>query len=152
MNDAAEEARVFDAQWGIVMSAGQAREYVLLPAAAETIEAEVESVWLEAAAVSEALPNYSVHHAGLEILHLFMVDLLGRNTAAAKIFKEKFGEEFADSQVVVAAQKYVAAALLIGLNAFFMYFILLEGVEKGQTRTCSCRREWPRCTRSCWRA
>jgi hypothetical protein len=129
MKDGAREAQAFDAQWGIVKVGG---EYTLLTSAEEIIDEELNSAELEAGAISEALPNYSVQHAGLEILHLFMVDLLGRNTAAAKIFKEKFGEEFADSQVVVAAQKYAAGALLVGLNAFFMYFILLKGVEKGQ--------------------
>ena len=32
-------------------------------------------------------------HAGLEILHLFVVDVLGRETPAAKIFKSKSEEE-----------------------------------------------------------
>jgi hypothetical protein len=32
--------------------------------------------------------------AGLELLHLFLLDLLGRNTAAAKIFQTKSKEEY----------------------------------------------------------
>jgi hypothetical protein len=60
-----------------------------------------------------------------------MVDLLGRNTAAAKIFQEKFGEEFGHSRVVVFAQKCAALVLLLSLNAFFVYFILLKAFQKG---------------------
>jgi hypothetical protein len=82
----------------------------------------------------EALPNQSILQSRLEILHLFMVDLLGRSTAAAKIFKAKFGEEFADSPVVSIIHKYAVAGLLIGLNAFFLYFILLRERQRGDTR------------------
>jgi hypothetical protein len=132
MNDLAEETVVFDAQWGIRRKGWEGQMCYITPVAEQAIVADLETAEEEAMKLSEALPNYSVHHAGLEILHLFMVDLLGRNTMAAKIFKEKFGEEFGDSQVVLMAQKYAAAALLVGLNAFFMYFILLKGVQKGQ--------------------
>jgi hypothetical protein len=77
------------------------------------------------------MPNYTVQHAGLEILHLFMVDLLGRTTPAAKVFDEKFGENFVGSRVVLPIQKFAAAALVLGLNAFFMYYILLKAFQKG---------------------
>jgi hypothetical protein len=132
MIDDTKEARLFDAQWGVREVPASTSKFEFAPPAAQTVSNEIESVEAEAAKIIEALPNYSVQHAGLEILHLFMVDLLGRNTMAAKIFKEKFGEEFADSRVVYPAQKYSAGALLVGLNAFFMYFILLKGVQKGQ--------------------
>jgi hypothetical protein len=131
-SDDTSVARVFEDQWGVRKGRGPERMFSFLPSAAETLYSELESVEREAAEINDALPNYSVQHAGLEILHLFIVDLLGRNTAAAKIFKEKFGEEFADSQVVLPVQKYAAAALMIGLNAFFMYFVLLKGVQKGE--------------------
>jgi hypothetical protein len=132
MNDVAEETRIFDQQWGVARRGWEAQQCYLLPASEQAIAAEIESVEAEATKLSKALPNFSVQHAGLEILHLFMVDLLGRNTVAAKIFREKFSEEFGDSQVVQMAQKYAAGTLLVCLNAFFMYFILLKGIEKGQ--------------------
>jgi hypothetical protein len=132
MNDDEEATRLYEDQWGVRKVPDSDRDFALLPTSASTVAAELESVYLEAQDVIESLPSYSVHHAGLEILHLFMVDLLGRNTAAAKIFKEKFGEEFSDSRVVFVIQKYSAAVLLIGLNAFFVYFVLLKGLQKGQ--------------------
>jgi hypothetical protein len=105
--------------------------YEISTQAARAIADAVHDATEEAARYDAELDNYSVQHAGLEILFLFMVDLLGRTTPAAKIFREKFGQEFSHSRVVVQAQKYLCAALLLGLNAFFMYFILLKGFQKG---------------------
>jgi hypothetical protein len=132
-NDASAEVREFDAQWGVGKVGGEVSEYSFLPTAEEAIKAELKAVELEAAAVSEALSNYSLHSAGVEILHLFMLDLLGRNTAAAKIFREKSREEFPDHHAAVSAlQKYAATSLLLSLNAYFLYFILQKGMEKSQ--------------------
>ena len=39
-------------------------------------------------------------HRGLEILNLFILDLLGRNTAAARIFDNKSSEDFRHAKVV----------------------------------------------------
>jgi hypothetical protein len=132
MRDDTEEARVFDSQWGIEQLPGAERKFAFITFAADTILEEVEEVVADAEEVIESLPDYNVKHAGLEILHLFMVDLLGRNTAAARIFKEKFGEDFSDSQVVLVVQKLAAGAILVCANAFFMYFVLLKGTQKGQ--------------------
>jgi hypothetical protein len=132
MDGNSKETYLFEDQWGVTNAPEAGNEFSLLPSASTSIAAELESVNIDSAEICRTLINYSVQHAGLEILHLFMVDLLGRNTAAAKIFKEKFGEEFADSQVVLVAQKYAAGGLMFGLNAFFLYFVLLKGLEKGQ--------------------
>jgi hypothetical protein len=72
------------------------------------------------------------------------------------VFKEKFGEEFEHSRVVVRAQKYMAGAVLVGLNAFFIYYILLKGFQEGLKwqyqylfvawcswrLTCCCSKRW----------
>jgi hypothetical protein len=128
LNDAAEETRTYDAQWCIEKVDGSPR--IALDARLGIREG-VDFSSDEATRLGAQLSNYSIHHAGLEILHLFMVDLLGRNTAAAKIFQEKFGEEFGHSRVVVLAQKGAAFATLFCLNAFFAYFILLKAFQKG---------------------
>jgi hypothetical protein len=139
MNGHAEETRLFDAQWGLCAldqnqsDGGNGLLFFVTDAAASCITEAEESAGTEAEGVAKVLSNYSEQHAGLEILHLFMVDLLGRNTTAARVFKEKFGEEFEHARVVVEAQKYAAGALLIGLNAFFLYYMLLLGFQKGIT-------------------
>jgi hypothetical protein len=132
MNDLAEETLVFDAQWGIGRRGWEGQQCYILPSAEHSIQDELQCVNDEFGELTKVLPNYSVQHAGLEILHLFMMDLLGKKTVAAKIFKEKFGEEFGGSQVVLKWHKYAAALALVALNAFCIYFVLLKGVQKGQ--------------------
>jgi hypothetical protein len=134
MNVLAPATTVYDKQWG-VQTAGDsgASVYVVSPDAAACIITAVNESSKEAACLADLLENYTVQHAGLEILHLFMVDLLGRNTIAAKIFKQKFEEEFGHSRVVVLFHKCAAAAALVGLNAFFLYFVLLRAALKGES-------------------
>jgi hypothetical protein len=130
MNSPAAETKLYDAQWGVLTD--DAANYTVRPEAAESIEAAVKDSNKEATRLDEVLSNYSLQHAGLEMLHLFMLDLLGRNTIAAKIFREKFGEEFGHSRVVVELQKYFAAAALLALNTLFIYFVMIKGVQKGR--------------------
>jgi hypothetical protein len=130
MNSSAKETKLYDARWGVVSN--EAGTYTIRPEAADYIAATVSESSKEASRVDKVLNNYSLQHAGLEMLHLFMLDLLGRNTIAAKIFREKFGEEFGHSRVVMAWHKYFAAAALFALNAFFVYFVMIKGIEKGR--------------------
>jgi hypothetical protein len=133
MNDAAEESQRYDAQWGVQHFActPPLRDYRVRLEAQECIAEEVQFAAEEAKRLASILPNYSVHHAGLEVLHLFMVDLLGRRTPAARIYQEKFGEEFEHSKVVVLLQKYAAVIALVTLNMFFGYYIMLKALQKG---------------------
>jgi hypothetical protein len=133
MNDAAEESQRYDAQWGVlhVACTPPLRDYRVRLEAQECIAEEVQFAAEEAKRLASILPNYSVHHAGLEVLHLFMVDLLGRRTPAARIYQEKFGEEFEHSKVVVLLQKYAAVIALVTLNMFFGYYIMLKALQKG---------------------
>jgi hypothetical protein len=132
MNDLADETLIFDAQWGIQKVSMERGGFIIPPSVEGCIVEELSAVETEAQRMGSILPSYSIEHAGLEILHLFMVDLLGRNTAAAKIFKEKFSEEFGRSETVMLVSKYASAALLVSVNAFFIYYILLKGFQKGQ--------------------
>ena len=135
MNNASKETALYDAQWGVYSLDGLngQSEYAIEPAAASAIDCSVQETRNETERLLVLMENYSMHHIGLEIMHLFMMDLLGRTTPAAKIFQEKFGEEFSHSRVVVLGQKIAAAALIVLLNAFFMYYILLKGFQKGLT-------------------
>ena len=38
-------------------------------------------------------------HVGLEILHAFVLDVLGRDTVVARIFENSVGESFEETQV-----------------------------------------------------
>eukprot|EP01034_Spumella_vulgaris_P031902 gene31902-39415_t len=81
--------------------------------------------------LKEKMEQCSDNQVGLDLLHLFMVDLLGRHTLAAKIFENKFEEDFERTQVVSKYVKWVTLFLIVALNAFFMYYSLLKGISKG---------------------
>jgi len=70
-------------------------------------------------------------HTGLEILHLFVLDLLGRETPAANIFTKKSDEDFRHTRVVTMFTKIVAGSVLFCLNIFFAYFSILFGFTHG---------------------
>ena len=70
-------------------------------------------------------------HTGLEILHLFIKDLLGRDTPAAIIFETKSAEDFKHTKVVTRTSKRLAILALTGINAFFVYYAMLTGYRKG---------------------
>lgn len=55
---------------------------------------ELSNVKYEALQKSYKLRLATDLHIGLEILHLFILDILGRNTPAAKIFSSKSEEEY----------------------------------------------------------
>jgi hypothetical protein len=64
-------------------------------------------------------------------MHLFMIDLLGRKTTSAIIFRNKFNQEFERLRIIHWTVKALAIALILGLNGFFVYFTLLRGIERG---------------------
>ncbi len=66
-------------------------------------------------------------------MQLFVQDLLGRDTAAAKIFRAKADEDYSTMPVVKQWQKIVSAAVLVCLNLFFIYYSILRGYQKGIT-------------------
>lgn len=70
-------------------------------------------------------------HIGLEILHLFVLDVMGRDSAASKIFTTKSREDFRHSMVVTKFAKGLAWLLVIMLNFFFVYFSMLRGLQRG---------------------
>ncbi len=54
---------------------------------------EVQYAMSESMSKAEKLRAAEDSHIGLEMLHLFILDLLGRDSAAAKIFLSKSNEE-----------------------------------------------------------
>ena len=128
----------FDEQWGI----DPAGEFVQADSgvlsclrgqrgAEAQIRAELVVVHEEVARKKSKLDVATDAHAGLEVLHLFIMDLLGRYTPAARIFETKSEEDFRHTKVVTLQSKYLAIAALIALNAFFIYFSILVGFRKG---------------------
>jgi uncharacterized membrane protein (DUF485 family) len=91
----------------------------------ETVQHEVElSLQALRCAVSD-------EQRGIEILNLFILDLLGRDTPEANIYREKTDEDYTSLKLVSKTEKLACALGLFVLNAFFVYFALLRGYQKG---------------------
>eukprot|EP01037_Dinobryon_pediforme_P022829 gene22829-biopygen13772 len=69
--------------------------------------------------------------AGLELLHLFLIDVLGRHSSAAKIFASKLDEDFKETKVSDRGWKVAAAVTLLVLNIFFLYYTMLYASVRG---------------------
>lgn len=67
----------------------------------------------------------------MEVLHLFVKDLLGRDTPAARIFEIKTEEDFERTKVVTKLSQRLAVVGLIAINFFFVYYSILRGYLKG---------------------
>ena len=74
------------------------------------------------------LPEENV---GIEILTLFILDLLGRDTPAARIFLRKVDEDFKSTRVVTNGYKGLMLVAVILINMFFIYYCMLYGFVKG---------------------
>ncbi len=77
------------------------------------------------------LPLFTRNIAGLELMLLFMIDMLGRKTCSSTIVRNKFNEYFERLRIIHWTVKALAIALILGLNGFSVYFTLLQGIERG---------------------
>jgi hypothetical protein len=77
------------------------------------------------------LEKLNSENASIELMYLFIMDLLGQTTAAAKIFHNKFNEEYEMVMIVTRIFKILCIAFVFLLNGFFIYFLLLKSVSKG---------------------
>ena len=75
--------------------------------------------------------NITDHHKGLSIINVFILDLLGRDTLAAKIFQHKFELEFEKADPISHLFKSIVLLLLLVFNGFFVYYIILKAYTKG---------------------
>jgi hypothetical protein len=77
------------------------------------------------------LEKLNSENASIELMYLFIMDLLGQTTAAAKIFHNKFNEEYQMVMIVTRIFKFLCVSFVFLLNGFFIYFLLLKSVSKG---------------------
>jgi len=127
----------FDSMWGIDPTGEFCRRQsnflcgVSYFSAENVIKKELAFVREESNAKFKKLRLASDVHIGLEILHLFCLDLLGRNTPVARIFQIKAEEDFRHAMVVTKTAKRMAWLTVVVLNLFFVYFSMLRGLERG---------------------
>jgi hypothetical protein len=132
------ELEDFDRQWGLdpvgEFEQGERSRIPFLQGregAGVLIRRELGFVRSETAKKVEKLRYATDQHTGLEILHLFIVDLLGRRTPAARIFETKAMEDFKHTRVVSKTMKRLAVLGLVLINAFFVYYAMLTGYRRG---------------------
>ena len=136
-----EEAAAFDREWGLVdghldcdhsiVFGGTCCSKRTVSRMEEVIKSELEYVQRESHVKHEKLRLATDQQVGLEILHLFVLDLLGRDTPVAKIFLSKSEEDFRHEMVVTPQVKVAAWLGVVMLNFFFIFFSLLRGIERG---------------------
>jgi hypothetical protein len=97
------------------------------------IKREMMVAQKESAKKIEKLSIATDTHIGMEILHTFILDMLGRDTAAATIFRSNTEEEFRHAEVVTRRAKYGAGVMILVLNVFFAYYSVLKGFVKRVT-------------------
>ena len=132
------EVEEFDSQWGmdptgefVAPESSIVPCFPSKPGAEELIRREMMVVAHVTNKKAEKLRIATDTHIGLEILHLFIMDLLGRYTPAARIFETKSEEDFRHTKVVTKRAKYLAVSALLALNIFFVYFSVLTGFRRG---------------------
>jgi hypothetical protein len=67
---------------------------------------------------------------GMELFHLFIVDMLGRDSPAARIFEAKTDGSFQTSMVVTQNAKYIAWLCVLFINTFFIYFTVTRCMQR----------------------
>jgi hypothetical protein len=145
----------FDAQWGwnsidstflVPQRRGQSCcRQTSAQLSEEIVKKEIESVKLVADSKYKKLKNAPDIHVcvpqishscfydvccmvqiGLEVFHIFICDLLGRSTSAAKIFASITDEEFRHTMIVTPTAKILAWIAILFFNLFFVYFVALK--------------------------
>ena len=117
----------FDRQWGLDPITSSVNSEALK----QVISGSIASTQQQSLRRIEQLRLASDQHRGLELLQLLMLDLLGRDSPAARIFEQKAEEDFRRSQVVTSFSQMLAALALLLLNVFFAYYCVLYGFRQG---------------------
>jgi hypothetical protein len=134
------ELSQFDAQWGLdsegkFMRGSNLTHWFGWAGDARGAEAQIKKELAIVQRVSsekiKKLKRAEDSHIGLEMLHEFIIDILGRHSPAARIFEAKTGEEFRHSRVVSKFGKAVCWLIVVVLNCFFVYFAVLRSNQRG---------------------
>jgi len=79
------------------------------------------------------LTRTSDAHRGVVIVHEFMLDLLGRDTAAAKIFANKADNDFKGMYHYHRFTKLVVVGIIVLINFGCIYYAMLKGFIRGES-------------------
>lgn len=96
----------------------------------KSFHTEIFSIHEHSSELYDNLKNLPPHVCGLEILKLFFIDLLGKDTEEAKIFESQFEDNLKAKRVVSIYLKAFMILLMIILNVYFVYISLLYCSDK----------------------
>jgi hypothetical protein len=99
--------------------------------AAEVLLKELNYVKMQTDMVTKDMKTKTDSQRGYELLRIFILDILGRDTVAARIFDTKSAEDIKSTRYVTFGMKGLAWSGVIFTNAFFVYFTILKGYIKG---------------------
>ena len=85
-----------------------------------------------------------IYLSGVHLLDLFVVDLIGRGSAKAKVFMNQ-SDSFRESRVVTLGLKGLLSSTVISINIFFIFSCMLYAKDKGKCCLCCC-------SLYCWRS
>ena len=120
-----DEINNFDLQWGID-SSGKMNKNI-----ENTLYKEIEDVKLQSENIIVKFNDSTNDQNGLQLLHIFIMDILGRGTKASRIFEKKSEEDYKTANAVSEKVKGLAWCGIICMNMFFMYFTIIKGYVKG---------------------
>jgi hypothetical protein len=144
-NNMLEEVKLFDEKWGWDHLSGdflkcryeEGSKSKLIcccsrepPPLRDKVRADVEIAARITKQKVKKLSKSLDAHVGLEIIHLFIIDLLGRDTATAKIFKQKTEVDFRHTYVVTPLAKQLAWGCIAVINIFFIYYCMLTAASR----------------------
>jgi hypothetical protein len=94
---------------------------------------ELDVILCETSKKLEKFKYLNDKNIGLEMLHIFILDLLGRDSIAAKIFITKTNEDYSYTKTVSARTKGIAWLSIIIMNLFFIYYSIIRGIIRGKS-------------------
>lgn len=131
LGDNVEERKEYLEQWGLGdgETIANIKRWAMLAETLNTVQISGDqSIQKLKQIVGSSSSNVQIGH---ELLHLFVLDLLGRNTPAAVIYHAKMDAEFKHTRIVSFNTKVLVILLIILLDAIFAYYVVLKGFVKG---------------------
>lgn len=134
-----EQLQQFDDLWGLDTATGgflfRERQRLCFQtqtlSVADVVESELRDVGRLAEGILEELSSASDAERGVEILLCFVKDLMGRHSAAGRIFASKSDLDCEKEMTVSLLTKVAVALFIFSINAFFIYYTILKGYDKG---------------------
>jgi hypothetical protein len=94
---------------------------------------EIRNIQQDCRKKVEQLKFASDEHIGLDLLHCFVLDLLGRYSAVAHIFESKSAIDFSSTQFITRRSKMLCWCAILCFNIFFVFYSMLKGYVKGES-------------------